>query len=117
MTRNTSTAAEISQFGPRDIAIVTEQQDEIIIIRATLLLSPEEPVSRATPLLFKDSLPAPQQQEEEEEEEEKKEQKNPFILSASTAPALLETNPRPKWARGPTLDYKAMHEGKQNQPK
>jgi hypothetical protein len=38
-------------------------------------------------------------------------EENPFILPALTAPALLETNLRPKRARGPTLDYKAMHEG------
>jgi hypothetical protein len=40
-----------------------------------------------------------------------------LILPALTAPALLQTNSRPKRGRGPTLDYKAMHEGKQNQPK
>ena len=44
-------------------------------------------------------------------------QEDPFILPASTAPALLETNSRPKRARGPTLDYKAMHECRQAQPK
>jgi hypothetical protein len=57
-------------------------------------------------------LPTPQEEEEEEEEEE-----NLFILPALTAPALLQTNVRLKRARGPTLDYKVIHEGKQNQPK
>jgi hypothetical protein len=113
MARNASTAAEILQFGLRDVAIVTGQQDEILIIRATS--PPEEPIARATPLPFGDILPAPQQQQQQQEEEE--EEENPFILPASTAPALLQTNARPKRARGPTLDYKAMHEGKQNQPK
>jgi hypothetical protein len=44
-------------------------------------------------------------------------EEDPFILPASTAPALLQTNSRPKRARGPTLDYKAMHEGKQDKPR
>lgn len=108
MTLGASTAAEIPQFGPRDVSVVTGQQNEILIVRATPPPPPEESVARATPLPFKDSLPAPQEEEKEE---------NPFILPASTAPALLQTNARPKRARGPTLDYKAMHEGKQNQPK
>jgi hypothetical protein len=42
---------------------------------------------------------------------------NPFALPASIAPALLQTISRSKRARGQTLDYKTMHEGKQNRPK
>ncbi|KAF7507265.1 hypothetical protein GJ744_010823 [Endocarpon pusillum] len=97
MTRSASTAAEILQFDPG-------QQDEILI-RATPPPPSEESVTRATLLPTEDSLPVSQEEE------------NPFILPASTAPALLQTNAQPKRARGPTLDYKAMHEGKQNQPK
>jgi hypothetical protein len=84
------TAAQMPRFGPRDVA------DEVVVVRATP--PPIEAISIA-------------QQEEEKEAED------PFVLPASTAPALLQTNSRPKRARGPTLDYKAMHEGKQNQPK
>jgi hypothetical protein len=57
-------------------------------------------------------LPATQEEEEKEEKE-----KDSFVLPALTAPALLQTNARLKRARGPTLDYKAMHKGKQNQLK
>jgi hypothetical protein len=49
--------------------------------------------------------------------EEIVEEENPFILPASPAPGLLETNLRPKRAQGPTLDYKPMHKSKQNQLK
>jgi hypothetical protein len=42
---------------------------------------------------------------------------DPFVLPASTAPALLQSNSRPKRTRGPALDYKAMHEGTQIRPK
>jgi hypothetical protein len=45
------------------------------------------------------------------------EDEDPFILPASIAPALLQTVGRPKLARGQTLNYKAMHEGKQTMPK
>ena len=45
------------------------------------------------------------------------EEENPFVLPASTAPALLQTISRPKKARGQTIDYKAIHEGKLNRPK
>ena len=109
----------MSQFDPRDVADIAGQQDEILI-RATPPPPPppEESVTRATPLPFEDTLSTPQQEEKEEEEEMEKEKKqDPFVLPVSTAPALLQTNARPKRARGPTLDYKAMHEGKQNQPK
>ncbi|ERF73132.1 hypothetical protein EPUS_09150 [Endocarpon pusillum Z07020] len=103
MTLAASTAAEIPSFGSRDVAVVTGQEDEILVIRETPP-PPEELVAGATPLPLEDDLPAPWEE-------------NPFILPASTAPALLQTNARPKRARGPTLDYKAIHEGKQNQPK
>ncbi|ERF76510.1 hypothetical protein EPUS_08902 [Endocarpon pusillum Z07020] len=111
MTRSASTQVQMPQFGPRDVADIAGQQDEILIRATPPPPPPEESVTRATPLPFEDSLSTPQQEEEEEEEED------PFVLPASTAPALLQTNARPKRARGPTLDYKAMHEGKQNQPK
>jgi hypothetical protein len=45
------------------------------------------------------------------------EEDDPFILPALIAPALLQTNSRPKRAREPTLDYKAMYESKQNKLK
>ena len=101
MALGPSTAVEIPQFDSRDVAVVTGQQNEILIIKATPP-PPEELVVRATPP--PDSLPTLQEED-------------PFVLSASTAPALLQTNARPKRARGATLNYKAMHEGKQNQPK
>ncbi|KAF7510283.1 hypothetical protein GJ744_006779 [Endocarpon pusillum] len=91
MTQSASTAAEILQFGPG-------QQDEILI-RATPPPPSEESVTRATPLPTEDSLSVPQEENKEENKEE-----NLFILPASTAPALLQTNARPKRARGPTLD-------------
>lgn len=119
MTLSASTTAEIPLFGPRDVAVITGQQEEMLIIRATPPPAPEELFVRATPPPVPEELlvratPAPPQDSlllPSEEEE------NPFILPASTAPALLQTDARPKRARGPTLDYKAMHEGKQNQPK
>jgi hypothetical protein len=80
------------RFGPRDVTMVTGRQDEVLIIRAT-------------PPPLEEALPTAQQKQD------------PFVLPASTAPALLETNLRSKRARGPTLDYKAMHKGKQIQPK
>jgi hypothetical protein len=49
----------------------------------------------------------------EEPQEEPQEEQDQFVLPPSTAPALLENSTRPKRARGPTLDYKAMHEGRQ----
>jgi hypothetical protein len=52
------TAVEIPLFGPRDVAAVTGQQDEILIIRITPPPPLEEPVVRATPPL-EDSLPVP----------------------------------------------------------
>ena len=79
--RSPLSGAQTPHFGSTD---VTEQEDEVLIVRAT---------------------PPPAEKED------------PFVLPASTAPALLETNSRPKRARGPTLDYKAMHEGKQIVPK
>jgi hypothetical protein len=106
MTRSASIAAEIPQFGSTDVTVITGQQDEILLIRATPPPPPKESVTRATLLSPEDSLST---QEEEE--------KGSFVLPASTAPALLQTNARPKRARGPTLDYKAINEGKQNQPK
>jgi hypothetical protein len=36
------------------------------------------------------------------------EEENPFILFISTAPVLLQTNVRPKRAKGLTLDYKII---------
>ncbi|ERF71294.1 hypothetical protein EPUS_03448 [Endocarpon pusillum Z07020] len=101
MALGPSTATDIPQFGLRDVAVVTGQQNKILVIKATPP-PPEKLVVRATPP--QDSLPAPQEED-------------PFVLPASTAPALLQTNVRPKRARGATLNYKAMHEGKQNQPK
>ncbi|KAF7511470.1 hypothetical protein GJ744_004659 [Endocarpon pusillum] len=83
-------------------------QDEILIIRAKPPPPSEESVTRATLLLTEDSLSVPQEENKEE---------NPFVLPALTAPVLLQTNARPKRATGPTLDYKAMHKGKQNQLK
>ena len=67
-------------------------------------------------------LPAPfiaQEEGEEEEEKEEKEEKkkDAFALSVSKAPARLQTSTQPKRAQGPTLDHRAMHEGKQIQPK
>ena len=105
MTLDVSTTTEILLFGSRDVAVVTGQQDEILIIRATSPSTPEELVIRTTSAPSENNLSTPL------------EEKNLFILPASTAPALLQTNARPKRARGPTLDYKVMYEDKQNQPK
>ena len=102
MTLNVFTVTKILQFGPRDVFVVTEQQNEILIIRTTSS-SPKELVTRTTSLPFKDSLSASQK---------KKKKENPFILSTSTVSVLLQTNARSKRARGPTLDYKVMYEGK-----
>jgi hypothetical protein len=102
MTLSPSTTVERSQFGPRDVA-TAEQQAEILLIRATPP-PPEKLVVRAMPPPPETTLLTPYEED-------------PYILPASTAPTLLQTNLRPKRARGSTLDYKAMHEGKQNQPK
>jgi hypothetical protein len=105
MTLDTLTV-EILLFSSRDVTVIIEWQDKILIIRVILLLTPsEELVIRTMPSPLEDSLPVPWKEE------------NPFVLPASTAPALLQMNAQPKRARGLTLDYKAMHEGKQNQPK
>jgi hypothetical protein len=78
------------RFGPQDVRPL----DETLVVRAT----PPPPLTEAITMVSKVI-------------------EDPFVLPASTAPALLQTSSRPKRARGPTLDYKAMHEGKQNQPK
>lgn len=59
------TATEMTQFGPRDVAIVTGQQDEEFVIRAM------PPPAEAIPIA---------------------QEKDPLVLSASTAPALWQTN-------------------------
>ena len=79
---------------------MTGRGEEILFVRATPPLA-EEAQEEETP------------QEAVEVERAAEVQEDPFVLPASTAPALLETNSRPKRARGRTLDYKAMHEGKQ----
>ena len=101
MTLDSSITVEIPQFGSRDVVVVIGQQNEILIIKATPSFL-KKLVVRTTS--SPDSLSAFQK-------------KDPFVLSVSTVPALLQTNTRPKRARGATLNYKAMHEGKQNQPK
>jgi hypothetical protein len=82
-----STALETAHFGPED---VVQQRGEILVVRATPPPTAESP--------------APVEEDQ-------------FILPASTAPALLQTAGRPKRARGQTLNYKPMHEGKQTMPK
>jgi hypothetical protein len=77
-------------FSSEDAAIILRQENKILIIRTTLLL-----IDALLTAL---------------------EKKNPFILPVLTAPALLQTNARPKRARRQTLDYKTMHKSKQNQP-
>jgi hypothetical protein len=77
------TAAEMPRFGHRDVAVITGQQDEILVIRATHP-NPETVVVRATPSSTMDISTIT------------KKEKNPCILSASTAPALLKTKSRPK---------------------
>lgn len=86
------TSTQMRLFSPRGFAVVTGKQYEILVVRAT----PPPPG---------EDSPAAQVE------------MDPFILPASTAPALLEPDARPKRARGRTLDYKAMRDGKQSQPK
>jgi hypothetical protein len=88
MIRSAFTAAKISQFAPKHVAVTIGQQGEVLIIRATPPPPPETSVIRATLLPSEDRLLAPQRKKEEEE--------NPFILPALTAPALLQMNARPK---------------------
>jgi hypothetical protein len=46
------TAAEMVRFGPRDVTIITGQQDEISVIRVTHP-KPETVIVRATPFMNK----------------------------------------------------------------
>jgi hypothetical protein len=97
---------DIPQFGCEDIAIIIGQ--ETLLVRMTPLLPPSA----------QEAAEEPQEElQKGGEEEELPEEPDPFILPASTAPALLESSSRPKRARGPTLDYKVMHEGRQIAPK
>lgn len=73
----------------RDIDVVIAVDDEVLVVRAT------------PPLTQREYSPTPLEEED------------PFALPALIAPALLQTTARLKRARGPTLDYKAMREGKQ----
>ena len=73
MTLGPFIIVEIFQFDSRDVVIVTEQQNEILIIKTTPP-SPKELVVRTTSP--SDSLSALQEED-------------PFVLSVSTAPALL----------------------------
>ena len=107
MIQSAFIVTEITQFGFTDITVIIGLKDEIPLIRVTPSSPSKKSVNRATLLSLEDSLSATQGKKE----------KNSFVLSASTASVLLQTNARPKWARGPTLNYKAMHEGKQNQSK
>jgi hypothetical protein len=76
-------AVQATHFGLRDIAVKTGRQDEIIIIPGT-----------PPPTDEKENLPA------------RLEEEDPYVLPASTAPALLQTNSKPKRACWLTLDYK-----------
>jgi hypothetical protein len=79
-----STALKTVHFGPED---VVQQRGEIVVVRATPTPTAESPA----PVVEED---------------------DPFILPALTALALSQTAGRPKRARGQTLNYKAIHEGK-----
>jgi hypothetical protein len=81
------------RVGSKELAVVTGQGDEVLLIRAT-----PPPAQEVTG--WPGELPA------QPEEDDK------FVLPALTAPTLLQSNSRPKRARGPTSDYKAMHEGR-----
>jgi hypothetical protein len=86
-----------------------------LLVRMTPPLPPEAREAAEEP---QEELQKGGEEEElPEEPQEPQEERDPFILPASTAPALLESSTRPKRARGPTLDYKAMHEGRQIAPK
>jgi hypothetical protein len=74
-------AAETPRFGPRDVAVVTGQQDEILVVRPTPP-TPKTVVVRATPPSTKDILTTTQEEE------------NPYFLPASTAPSLLTSSRR-----------------------
>ena len=97
-------------YAGKEVAVVTGRGGEVLAIRATPPLAED---------IQQEAVEGAEKGAEEgvEEGTEEGAEEDPLVLPASTAPALLETNVRPKRARGPTLNYKAMHEGRQMQPK
>jgi hypothetical protein len=82
-------------------------------MEALLLSGQETPLVRMSPKLPSGPSGSSEAAETPQEELQKgvQEEQDPFVLSPSTAPA------QSKRARGPTLDFKAMHEGRQMAPK
>jgi hypothetical protein len=105
----------MATFGSGAVAVVTGTQEEIMVIRATPPPPKEKEGAAGATHGGKEGSPVPRT--EEEQAPTPTEALNLYVLPASTAPGLLQTNSRPKRARGQTSDYKAVHEGKQNRPK